>query len=145
MGVYTSATTGERLFDTELVELKRYEIEVSYELVQLASKYRMIDNSDAPLPRGNMDDDEVKLREKTQRGLAGVFDESLTLLANRDIRSAERIRLAETLETTLPAMISYFPPAAQPKTSFRIQRMFEQEADADVKQRLGRIVGALKK
>lgn len=142
--IYTSATTSERIFDSELVELARYKIDVYHELIQLWSKYKMIESSDAPLPPNSLDD-ETESRGKMRKGLAGIFDESLTLLANRGIQSADRIRLAETLETTLPAVISYLPSATQRQIPVRIQQMTEQEADAEVKERLARIVGALKK
>lgn len=137
--VYASATTQEKVFDSELVELMRYVLEVSREVAHLAEAFI------ASLPANDPDHDaRLKGREQMRQGMARVVFGCLDTLAERETyRSSELVRLAQTLETTVPAIFSFLPPGAQQELSVRIQRMIEQEPASIIKEGLTRLAAAL--
>lgn len=141
--VYTSAMTPAGVFDSELVELARFELELSHDSLQFLGNVQVL-----PPPHSQNDEklqqDLAKLEEKVRKALAKVIDGCLLILAGRNYRPSELCRLAETFETNLQ-IISSLPAEAQQEIPVRVQRMIEQESDPSLRERLTRIAEALKK
>jgi hypothetical protein len=139
--IYATATTQERIFDTEMIELMRYVLEVSAEVTQLADAFV------ASLP-ANDPDREARLRgrEQMRQGMARVVIGCLDSLAERvSYQSSDLLRLAGTLETTVPVIFSFLSAGVQQELSLRIQRMIEEEPNSSIKERLQHLAAALAK
>jgi hypothetical protein len=139
--IYVSATTAQRVFDAELVELLRYTLEVSRDVVQLAGQFF------ASLPPDDPDRDaRMKGREQMRDGIASIVGGCIATLAEKDsYRLSELVRLAESLEKTLPEMFSFLPDRTQQEFRVRVRRMSEEEAEPAMKERLVRMSAALNK
>lgn len=139
--VYASATTQERVFDSELVELMRFVLELSREVAERAEAFF------ASLPTNDPDHDaRLKGREQMRQGMARVVIGCLATLAERETyRSSDLVRLAQTLDTTVPLIFSFLPPGAQQELPVRIQRMIEQEPNPSIKERLAHLAAAIGK
>jgi len=55
------------------------------------------------------------------------------------------VRLAESLEKTLPEMFSFLPDRTQHEFRVRVRHMSEEEAEPAMKERLVRVSAALNK
>lgn len=141
--VYLSAITPKRVFDSEVVELGRFELELSRDSLQFLGNVQVLPLSASENDK-KLQQDLGKLEEKLRQALAKIIDGCLLILAEKNYRSAELVRLAETLETNLQ-IISSLPAEAQHEIPIRIQRMIEQESDLTLRDRLTRIAEALKK
>ena len=139
--LYSSVTTQAGVFDSELVELLRYTLELTRSVIQFMEAFL------ATLPADDPDRDvRAKGLGQMREGTASVVDGCLITLTEKKVyRSSELVRLADTLEATLPEIIKFLPAGAQQETPIRIQRLVEQESDAILKERLIRIVAALNK
>ena len=88
-------------------------------------------------------------RETMRVGVATVIGGCLQLITEREAyRASELIRLAQSLETTMPVLYAFLPSASQQEIPVRLKRMIEQESDAVLREeltRLAAVVGKLKK
>jgi hypothetical protein len=139
LAAYGSVSTKDRLFDSELVELMRDTLEVSKDIIQLGEGLL------ASQPTADQERDaRAKGREQMSEGMATIVTGCLTTLTEKDsYRQSELLRLAETLETTLPSMIAFLPAGTQQEIPVLVQRMIEQEPNAILKERITRISTAL--
>ena len=119
----------------------RYVLELSGEVT------RLTDAMFAALPTTDPDyDTRIKGREQMRQGMARVVIGCLDTLASREsYRSSDLLRLAQTLDTTVPVIFSFLLPGAQQELSVRIQRMIEQEPNSSIKQRLLHLAAAIAK
>jgi len=139
--VYTSASTVSQMFDSELVELFRYTLEISRHMMLLGEKVIALVPTDAP-------DREVRLKgwEQMRRGVATIVSACFTaLIEKKSFKLSDLARLAKTLEGTLPAILPRLPPGTQQELPLRLQRMIEQESDSTLKEALEHIAVALDK
>lgn len=139
--VYASATTQERIFDSEMIELMRYVLDISAKVTQLADAFI------ASLP-SNDPDHEVRLkgREQMQQGMARVVIGCLDSLAERaTYQSPDLLRLAKTLDTTVPVIFPFLLPGSQQELSLRIPKMIEEEPNPSIKDLLRDLAAALAK
>jgi len=139
--VYATATTQERIFDSELIELMRYVLELSREVVRLADAFA------ASLPADDPNhDSRMKGREQMREGMARVVTGCLSTITEREAyRSSELVRLAQTLDATVPDIFPFLPPGVQQELNVRIQRMAEDEPNSGIKERLIHLVTTLSK
>jgi hypothetical protein len=139
--VYASATTQERIFDSELIELMRYLLELSAKVTQLADAFI------ASLPANDPDHDaRVRGHEQMQQGMARVVIGCLDSLAERaSYQSSDLLRLSETLDSTVQVIFPFLLPGSQQELSLRIQQMIEKEPNSSIKERLLHLAAALTK
>lgn len=139
--VYASATTEERVFDSELIEMMRYVLEVSGKVTRLAEEFSAMLPTDDPNYKTRLEG-----REQMRQGMARVVLGCLDSLAERETyRSADLLRLAQTLDTTVPVIFPFLLPGSQQELSLRIQHMIEQEPNSSIKEQLQHLVSALAK
>jgi hypothetical protein len=136
IGLYASVSTAEKVFDAELIELTRLTLETCVDVPQMLDKAMA---SASP-----------EIRQKSQLELAGGFAQivngCLTSLTEKQLyRTANLIRLAQTLERTLPAIIPFLPPGTQQEIPVRLKQIIEQESDPELKSNLIRISTAISK
>lgn len=139
--VYGTASDREGLFDSELIELMRYVLEISREVVERADAFA------ASLPADDPDhDSRMKGRQQMRDGMARVVMGCLSSLEEREAyKPSDRVRLAQTLETTAPGIFAFLAPGTQQELKLRIQRSAEDEPNSTIKEGLGRLVAALSK
>ena len=139
--LYVSVTTQTGVFDSELVELMRYTLELTRSVIQLTEAFL------ASLPANDPERDvRAKGLGQMREGMASIVDGCLITLTEKNVyRSSELVRLADTLEATLPEIMVFLPPGTQQETPIRMQRLVEQEVDATLRERLIRIVASLNK
>ncbi len=136
--IYASATTTEKVFDSESVELLRFTLETCHDIGQLTEAVL------ASAPTNN--ENRKKGLDQVGEGLAQVVNGSLiTLTEKKAYRTSELIRLAQTIETTLPTMMALLPAGTQQEIPVRMKRLIEQESDAELKEQLARVAAALNK
>jgi hypothetical protein len=139
--VYASATTSSQVFDSELVELMGYLLEVSREMLPLTEAVVASVPVDAPSREAR-----VKGLDQVRQGTAGIASGCLTTLTDKkSYRVSELVRLAETMEKTLPLLMPFLPPGTQQELPILLRRMLEQESDPKLKQALQRVAAALDK
>jgi hypothetical protein len=139
--VYASATTKARVFDSELVELMNYTLEICREMVLLTSSVFSTLPTDDPQREARL-----KGRDQMRQGMATMVNAFLTSLTEHDTyRSSELVRLAQKFEQTLPTIVPFLPAGSQQELPVRIRRMIDQESDPALKESLVRISAALPK
>jgi hypothetical protein len=139
--VYATASSGGTVLDAELIELIRFTLEISSDLNRLAEAYSRLLPADDPNREARM-----KGREEVRQGLSKIVNGSLVTLGERGgYRVLERLRLAETLEKTLPGLLPYLPRGAAAELPGRVHQMAGEEPDPQLKERLGRIETILRK
>lgn len=141
MVIYGSVSNPKHAFDSELVELFRYTLEVCRDIMPL------VEAQAESIPLNDPDrETRLKGREQVREGVASIVSGCLRAITDKaNYRASELVRLADTLEQTLPGIIPFLPPSVQQELPIRIQRMVEQEADPGLKQRLTRVGVALGK
>jgi hypothetical protein len=137
--VYNSAMTETRLFDSEEVELFRYILEISRDIMQLA------DARTGSRGAGSADDLFID-RDQMGRGLASIVSGSLRVFTEKNFfRPPELLRHADTMEMILPEIFSFLPAGTQLEINVRLQGMIKAETDPALRERLTRIAAALAK
>jgi hypothetical protein len=138
--IYSSATTKVVIFDTELIELMRFILELC------ADDTRLFKTFTATLPTNQNLESRAKSEEQMRQGMARVVVGCLEALASREsYRSSDLERLAQTLDTTVPVIHAFLLPGAQQEVSVRLQKMIEEEPNPRIKDRLRHLVAALAK
>jgi hypothetical protein len=136
--IYAGAsTTRQQLLDSELIELMRFSLEVSRSVVRLSDRRS---TSLAPT------DATLKAIGQVRQGFASVVSGCLGEFTEQQrglYRTSELVRLAQFLETFLPASMSLLPTATQQEIPVRIQRLLLQERDATLKDYFGHIAVGL--
>src|SRR5262249_21397092 len=122
-------------------ELLRYMLETSRDLVEMQAAFVAALPKDDPIRESRLEGQEMM-----RKGLATMISECLDMVTERETyRASEVIRLAQTLETTLPTMYSFLPLAGQQELPLRLKRMIEKEADAALKEQLTRLAAVVVK
>jgi hypothetical protein len=139
--MYLSATSTERVFDSELIELLRFALENGRDIVHLVLEITAAVKASDPLYETLM-----KGRQETGKGVAQMVNGSLeTLTEKKAYRTSELVRLAGTIEKTLPKLFLILPPGAQQELPIRLKRMIEQESESELKEQLTRIAEVINK
>jgi hypothetical protein len=138
--VYAKATTTSQVFDSEVVELLSYILEVSCKMMLLGETVIGSRPADAA-DRAAL----LKDREQARQGVATVVRYCLEITEKKGCRVSELVRLAQGMEKTLPEIAPLLPPEAMQEFAVRLQRMLEQESDPTIKQALQHVAAALDK
>jgi len=138
--VYASATTTSQVFDSEVVELFSYILEVSCNMMLLGETVIGSRPADAA-DRAAL----LKDREQARQGVATIVRACLEITEKKGCRVTELVRLAQAMEKTLPEIAPLLPPEAKQELTVRLQRMLEQESDPGLKKALQHVATALDK
>jgi hypothetical protein len=138
--VYAKATTTSQVFDSEVVELLSYNLEVSCKMMLLGETVIGSRPADAADHAALLKD-----REQARQGVATIVLACLEITEKKGCRVTELVRLAQAMEKTLPEIAPLLPPEAKQELTVRLQRMLEQESDPGLKKALQHVATALDK
>lgn len=139
MEVYGEAATPERTFDAEIVELMRYSLEVSLEMQHVLNEIFASLPADDP-------DRETRMQgwRKSREGFTMLVLSTLATLREHDLyRTSELVRLAGALEKMMPDLFPLLTPTVRQELPAFLQRLIDEEQDAVIKERLGRVAAAV--
>lgn len=138
--VYASATTTSQVFDSEVVELFSYILEVSCKMMLLGENVIGSRPADAADRAALLRD-----REQARQGVATIVRACLEITEKKGCRVSELVRLAQALEKTLPEIEPLLAPESKEELAVRLRRMLEQESDPRLKKALQNVAAALDK
>jgi len=85
-------------------------------------------------------------RERVWQAIATIVRACLiTLMEKKGYRKSELLRLAQTVESTLPEIVPLLRPEVQQELRALLERVLEQESDPALKQALQHLAAALDK
>lgn len=137
--VYVVASQQKGVFDSEMVDLSRYLLDVTTAVVPVAESFL------STLPADDPDiEARLKGRDQAKQGIATVVSGCLTTLTEHSsYRTAELVRLSRTLEQSVPRIHSFLPQGFQQELPVRLRSMIEAESDPALKDSLSRLQKAL--
>jgi len=134
LAAYFKKATG----GAELVELLGAELRGAVVMLDLVDEF---------LPTVRKDDPSYEVRmaglEKVKQGLATMVAGGLQTLTERDsYRTAERVRLIDYMNETLPAILPRLPAGARVETLVRLESMAKDDGLKDLQPALGELSAA---